>query len=86
MKRSRCDEVQIFDIFAVAGGHARGRFVSQAVYFRRTLYKWGTKYGGMDVSNAMRLRQLEKESALLRKMAADQSWDIHPQESSARNF
>lgn len=41
-----------------------------------TFYKWRPKYGGMDVSDAMRLRQLEEENARLRKMVAEQALDI----------
>ena len=36
---------------------------------------WG-QYGGMDVSDAMRLRRLEEENARLRKMVAEQALDI----------
>lgn len=41
-----------------------------------TFYKRLSKYGGMDVSDAMRLRQLEEENAQLREMMAEQELDI----------
>jgi putative transposase len=36
-----------------------------------TFYKWKAKFGGMDVSDARRLRQLEEENARLKKLLAD---------------
>ena len=47
-----------------------------ARYFRATFYKAAVKNGGMDVSDARRLRQPEKENARLKKMVADQALDI----------
>ena len=37
-----------------------------------TLYNWKAKYGGMDVSEAKRLKQLEDENAKLKKLLAEQ--------------
>lgn len=39
-------------------------------------YKWKTKFGGMDVSEAQRLRSLEVENAKLKRLVADQALDI----------
>jgi putative transposase len=36
-----------------------------------TFYKWKAKFGGLDVSDARRLRQLEDENARLKKLLAD---------------
>ncbi len=36
-----------------------------------TLYNWKAKYGGMDVSEAKRLKQLEDENARLKKLLAE---------------
>jgi putative transposase len=41
-----------------------------------TFYKWKNKFGGMDVSEARRLRQLEDENRRLKNMVADQALDI----------
>jgi putative transposase len=49
---------------------ARQHGVSEA-----TLYNWKAKYGGMDVSEAKRLKQLEDENAKLKKLLADQMLD-----------
>lgn len=77
MKRSRFSEEQIIGILrqAEAGMRVvdlcRKHGISDA-----TFYKWRAKYGGMDVSDAMRLRQLEEENSRLRKMGAEQALDI----------
>jgi len=40
-----------------------------------TFYKWKAKYGGMDVSDARRLRALEAENAKLKKLLAEAMLD-----------
>ncbi len=73
MKRKRFTEEQIFaalrehEAGAKAGDLARKHGVSEA-----TLYNWRAKYGGMDVSDAKRLKALEDENARLKKLLADQ--------------
>ena len=41
-----------------------------------TFYNWKSKYGGMEVSEAMRLKSLEGENRRLKQIVADQSLDI----------
>lgn len=41
-----------------------------------TFYKWKAKFGGMDVSEAKRLKALEDENRRLKAMVADQALDI----------
>jgi putative transposase len=41
-----------------------------------TLYNWKAKYGGMVVSEARRLKDLEEENRRLKKLVADQALDI----------
>ncbi|WP_404926379.1 IS3 family transposase [Mesorhizobium sp. ORM16] len=73
MKRKRFTEEQILAVLreheagAKAGDLARKHGVSEA-----TLYNWKAKYGGMDVSDAKRLKALEDENAKLKKLLADQ--------------
>jgi putative transposase len=42
----------------------------------QTLYRWKGKYGGMSVSDAQRLKQLEDENRRLKKLVAEQALDI----------
>lgn len=41
-----------------------------------TFYKWKSKFGGMEVSEAKRLRSLEDENARLKKLLAEEMLDI----------
>ncbi len=41
----------------------------------RSIYRWKTKYGGMEVSEAKRLRELEEENRRLKRIVADLSLD-----------
>ncbi len=41
-----------------------------------TFYSWRKKYGGMDVSDAKRLRELEADNARLKRIVADQMLDM----------
>jgi len=42
----------------------------------QSFYRWKSKYGGMEVSDAKRLKELERENAELKKMVAEQALDI----------
>lgn len=76
MKRSRFSEEQIIAILreqeagAKTADVCRRHGVSGA-----TFYKWKAKYGGMDVSDARRLRALEDENARLKKLLAEAMLD-----------
>jgi putative transposase len=76
MKRKRFSEEQIIavlrehDAGAKAADLARKHGISEA-----TLYNWKAKYGGMDVSDAKRLRSLEEENRKLKKLLAESILD-----------
>ena len=76
MKRSRFSEEQII---AVLKEHEAG--IATADVCRRhgissaTFYKWKSRYGGLEVSEARRLRELEGENAKLKRLLADMMLD-----------
>jgi putative transposase len=43
----------------------------------QTYYRWKAKYGGMEISEAHRLKDLEEENRKLKQIVADQALDIH---------
>jgi len=52
-----------------------------------TYYRWRREYGGLNVSQARRLKELERENARLRKAVSDLSLDkVILQEASRGNF
>ncbi len=50
--------------------------VRQAGVSEQTYYRWRREYGGMNTSDAKRMKELEKENARLKKLVADQALDI----------
>ena len=42
----------------------------------QTVYRWGSKYGGLDTSELQRLRELEAENSRLKKIVAQQVLDM----------
>lgn len=51
--------------------------VPQRGFSDATFYKWRAKFGGMDVSDAKRLKVLEGENSKLKKLLAEAHLDIH---------
>jgi putative transposase len=52
-----------------------------------TFYKWRSKYGGMEVSDAKKLKALEAENAKLKKLLAEQMMDVSTlKEMLGKNF
>jgi putative transposase len=76
MKRSRFTDEQIIGVLkehetgAKVADLCRKHGMSDA-----TFYGWKSKYGGMDVSEARRLRSLEDENAKLKRLLADAMLD-----------
>lgn len=88
MKRSRFTEEQIIGILKEhqAGLSApelcRKHGISDA-----TFYTWRKKYGGMEVSEARRLKALEEENAKLKKLLAESMMDVSTlREMLGKNF
>ena len=77
MKRARFSEEQIIGILKAveAAGNIR-EVCRENNLTEQTFYRWRRKYGGMDVSEAKKLRELERENTELKKMVAEQALDI----------
>ena len=76
MKRSRFTEEQIVAIVREQeAGVAVTELCRKHGVSSPTFYKWKAKYGGMDVSEARRLKALEDENAKLKRMLADAMLD-----------
>jgi len=77
MKGKRYSEEQIVRILQeVDGGKSVAGVCREYGVSEQSVYRWRTKYGGMEVSDVRRLRQLEEENRRLKKLAADQALDI----------
>ena len=76
MKRKRFSEEQIIGILKE---HEAGVSVSELCrkhgVSNASIYKWKTRFGGMDVSDAKKLRALEDENAKLKKLLAEAMLD-----------
>ena len=76
MKRKRYSEEKIISILkeheagASAADLARRHGVAE-----NSIYRWKAKYGGLEVSDAKRLRELEAENAKLKKLLAEAELD-----------
>ena len=88
MKRSRFTQEQIIGVLkehqagAAAADLCRKHGISDA-----TFYKWRSKYGGMEVSDAKRLRGLEEENVRLKKLLAESMLDVSTlREMLAKNW
>lgn len=76
MKRSRFSEEQVIGILKEQeSGSATADVCRRHGVSSTTFYKWKAKYGGLDVSDARRLRTLEDENARLKRLLADAMHD-----------
>ncbi len=76
MKKSRYTEEQVIGaVKQMEAGRKAKELARELGVSEATLYAWKSKYGGLEVSEARRLRDLEQENARLKKLVADLSLD-----------
>ena len=76
MKRSRFSEEQIISVLKEQeSGMATGEVCRRHGISPATFYQWKSKFGGLEVSEARRLRTLEEENARLKKLLAEAMLD-----------
>jgi transposase-like protein len=80
MARKRYTAEQIISLLREAEVHlSQGKTVIDACrqlgVSEQTYYRWRREYGGMEVEQARRLKDLERENARLKKLVADQALD-----------
>lgn len=76
MKKKRFTEAQIIAVLKEAEVAKTAREVCRRHNIsEQTFYRWKQKYGGMEASEAKRLKALEQENARLKRMVADLSLD-----------
>ena len=77
MKRARFSEEQIIGVLKEAEAGARiGELCRRHGISDATFYTWRSKYGGLEISEMRRLRQLEEENRRLKSIVADQALDL----------
>ena len=71
MKKSRISETQVVKILKESeAGVAVDQLSRRHGFSKSTFYKWKAKYGGLDVSQLKRLKELEEENRKLKEMDA----------------
>jgi putative transposase len=76
MKQSRFTEAQVIGILKEhEGGIKAADLARKHGVSQHTIFRWKAKYGGMTVSEAQRLKQLEDENRRLKHLVADLTLD-----------
>jgi putative transposase len=78
MRKSKYTEEQIIGFLRqVEAGMPVKDLCRKHGFSDASFYKWRAKFGGMDVSEAKRLKELESENGKLKKLLAEAHLDIH---------
>ncbi len=88
MRKSRFSDEQIIAILREQeAGRPTAEVCRKHGISDATFYKWKSKYGGLEVSDAKRLKALEDENRRLKKLLAEQMMDVATlKEMLTKNF
>ena len=80
MSRKRYTPEQIISMLreaevALSQGQTVGQVCRELGVFEQSYYRWRKEYGGLQINQAKRLKDLEKENSRLKKLVADLSLD-----------
>jgi putative transposase len=74
VKKSRFTEAQVFEVLKESEAGAKTpELCRKHGISSQTLYKWRSKYGGMDLSELKRMKAMEAENSELKRLVADLS-------------
>jgi putative transposase len=88
MRKSRCNEEQIIAVLKqVEQGQAVAEVCRELGISDGTYYRWKAQYGGLEVSQLRKLRQLEDENRTLKQVVADLTLDVRAlKDITAKNW
>ena len=84
MKKSRFTDEQIIGFLKQVEAGATVKELGRNHVSDASFYKWRSRFGGMDVADARRLRELEGENGKLKKLLAEAMLDIESLKVIAR--
>ena len=87
MRASRFSEEQIIHLLQQAerGEQPIGALCREHGISEQTFYRWRQKYGGLEVAEAARLRQVERENARLKKLVAERDLEVEVRKTLSSN-